>query len=574
MVDAGSSLSRPRVARLRPNPSTRLHPGTLGLIALATYLAASTFLFGRGVVANLGGRVVGDDGADKTIFMWAFKWWPHAIAHGHDPLAANVVWFPDGIDLAWVTSVPLLSILFTPVTFTVGTIVAYNVAALLSPALSAWAAYFLARHLTRAFWPSLIAGWLFGFSAFEIGHMIGHLNLVFLPFIPIAALLALKYFDGSIGGRTFTVLLGLVLAGQFLTSTELFVDAVIIGAVFIGSAALFMTAARTRLSRLAVHAAMGVLFACVLVSPFLWHAFVVAGTGSAPVRSPFSESADILNYFVPTRLIWLQLPGSSHIAARFTATGAERGAYLGLPMLVIVLAYFWRRRSSAVVRSVAVAFFATIVASLGATIRLGGHSTIPAPWKLPAALPITRTILPIRLTLFVVLIAAMIVGLWLAENPRTLIRCGAVVLAIFFVLPTPSARIWSSRVPQPSFFDGGRHTDALANKTVLVMPFGGAGWSLFWQAEDDFQYRLIGGHLGREVTPAESSWRSIYLALGKGPSPISLESRFRRFLVEHRVDVVVVAPGTKPHSRRLIEGLGIQPTHTADSLVYRLRPAG
>ena len=39
------------------------------------------------------------NGADKTIPMWSFVWWPHALARGHDPLDANVVWMRQGIDL-------------------------------------------------------------------------------------------------------------------------------------------------------------------------------------------------------------------------------------------------------------------------------------------------------------------------------------------------------------------------------------------------------------------------------------------------------------------------------------------
>ena len=549
--------------------SIRASRAALGGLALGAYLFAALLIFGRGVVASPGAKVVGDAGADKTIFMWAFRWWPHALAAGHDPFDANVVWVPHGIDLSWTTSVPLLSLVLTPLTAAAGSIAAYNVAVLAAPVLSAWTTYLLARYVTGAFWPSLVAGWLFGFSAFEIGHMIGHLNLVFLPFVPLCALLALEHLNGEVTSRRFVVLLALALTAQFLTSTEIFLDTLVVGALFLAAAALLVPALRDRLRATSVYAAAAGALSLVLVSPYLWHAFVVSGPGNAPRRSPYSESADVLNYVVPTRLIWLQLPGSSRIAGHFTATGAERGAYLGVPLLAVVVVFLWRRWRSRFVRAVALGLAATVVASLGASVRVAGHGIVPAPWKVLAVLPVTKTLLPIRLTLFVALVVAVIAGVWLAEPGRW--RWVLAALAVVFVLPNPASRFWSSHAPNPSFFRTAAYKRQLSpGETALVLPFGGAGWSLYWQAEDGFGYRLVGGHLGREVTPREERWRSIYLALGKGPSPSSLEPRFRAFLRAHRVGVIVVAPDTKPHARRLVNGLGIKPIHAAEVLVYRL----
>ena len=40
-----------------------------------------------------------------TAFMWALKWWPHAIAHLQNPLISHDVWTPQGLNLARATSV-------------------------------------------------------------------------------------------------------------------------------------------------------------------------------------------------------------------------------------------------------------------------------------------------------------------------------------------------------------------------------------------------------------------------------------------------------------------------------------
>ncbi len=573
LQEQGAPVLRPSSRARRLLGSLARRRAILGASALSFYALAALAIFGRGVVGSLGSKVVGDAGADKTIFMWSFRWWPHALVHGHDAFNANLVWVPHGIDLAWATSVPLLSVASAPLTAAVGPIAAYNIAALAGLALSAWTAYLLARYLTRSFWPSLLAGWIFGFSAFEIGQMISHLNLVFLPFVPLCALLALKHLNGGVTNRRFVILLALVLTAQFLTSTEIFLDVLIVGALFLASAALLVPEFRGTVRKTMLSAVAATALACVLVSPYLWHAFVVAGTKSAPVRAPFTESADLLNFVVPTHLIWLQLPGSRSIARHFTATGAERGAYLGLPLLVIVVLFLWTRRQSRVMRAVALAFAATFVAALGAWIRIAGHRTLPAPWRVLSTLPLSKTLLPIRLTLFVALIAALILAAWLAEGARGLgwWRWALAILAIVFLFPNPTNRIWSSQAPNPTFFKSTAYKHQIRRgATILVFPFGGAGWSLLWQAEDGFSYRLVGGHLGRKVTPAEERWSAVYLAFGTGPPIAKLESRFRSFLKAHNVSAVVVAPHTNFRARRLITGLGVAPIRVGDVLVYRL----
>jgi hypothetical protein len=42
------------------------------------------------------------------------------------------------------------------------------------------------------------------------------------------------------------------------------------------------------------------------------------------------------------------------------------------------------------------------------------------------------------------------------------------------------------------------------------------------------------------------------------------------FLAEHGVDAVVVAPGTRPGPRQLVETLDVEPVRVDDALVYLL----
>src|ERR687884_1641604 len=116
------------------------------LAALAGYAAVSFAFFGWRLLPHPGRMLVGaDQQNDAEIFIWSFAWWPHAILNGLNPFFSRVVYAPTGINLAWVTSVPALAIAFSPVTLLFGPSAAYNAAAVLLPALSAWTAFLLCR---------------------------------------------------------------------------------------------------------------------------------------------------------------------------------------------------------------------------------------------------------------------------------------------------------------------------------------------------------------------------------------------------------------------------------------------
>src|SRR5689334_22444460 len=125
--------------------------------AFALYCAVSFAYFGSWVVAHPERTLVGRS-TDTNVFIWNFAWWPHAL------------WAPSGLDLAWAVSSPGLSLAFAPLTLLFGPLASYNAAAVLMPALAAWAAFLLCRHVTKSFWPSLAGGYLFGFSSWMLGQ--------------------------------------------------------------------------------------------------------------------------------------------------------------------------------------------------------------------------------------------------------------------------------------------------------------------------------------------------------------------------------------------------------------------
>jgi hypothetical protein len=83
----------------------RLTPRAQSLVALGAFSLLSLLVFGRKVLLDPSGSTVGF-ATDPGVFAWHFTWWPHAIAHGLDPLVTDLVWAPVGSNLAQATGVP------------------------------------------------------------------------------------------------------------------------------------------------------------------------------------------------------------------------------------------------------------------------------------------------------------------------------------------------------------------------------------------------------------------------------------------------------------------------------------
>src|SRR6202795_429653 len=224
--------------RLRPDPpaskpghsrawlSLLSAPGVLlqvyGLLALG--------LFGA-TWAHHVSQVIGD-GPDPQVFIWYLRWVPFAIGHGLNPLFTSYLDFPDGINLMWQTSVPLLGLLLAPITLTLGPIFAYNLLMTASMALAAWCAVLAFRRHVERPWAAALGGLLFGFSPSMLAQSLGHphVGVVFIcPLMLIAfeeAVLRQQRLPWRLGA-----IIGAMAAAQLLISEELLLTQVLVACV-------------------------------------------------------------------------------------------------------------------------------------------------------------------------------------------------------------------------------------------------------------------------------------------------------------------------------------------------------
>jgi hypothetical protein len=136
-----------------------------------------------------------------------------------------------GANVAAADLVPGASILFAPVTAAFGPVVTYNLLSFLAPVLAGWFAFLLCRRISGAFLPSLVGGYVFGFSTYELGQMLGHLNLMFVFLVPASVHLVLRRLDQSLSRRAFMLLFAGLLAAQFLLSAGVLVAMLVFGAI-------------------------------------------------------------------------------------------------------------------------------------------------------------------------------------------------------------------------------------------------------------------------------------------------------------------------------------------------------
>jgi hypothetical protein len=187
--------------------------------ALLIYLGLSWTFFGTTADWH---RFYLGSGQDPVSFVWFLHWWPFAIWHGLNPFITHYVWAPQGYDLAWATSVPAASLITLPITMAGGAVLSFNILSFLAPALAAWTTFLLVASLTEDRMAALPAGYVFGFSSYELGQLIGHLNLDLIFLVPVALWLCARRLRGRAGRAAFIASLALVLLFQIGFSLEIF----------------------------------------------------------------------------------------------------------------------------------------------------------------------------------------------------------------------------------------------------------------------------------------------------------------------------------------------------------------
>jgi hypothetical protein len=507
--------------------------------------------------------------------VWAFDWWPHAVWHGLNPFYSHLVYAPGGFDVAHGELVPGAALLLAPVTAIAGPLFAFNLAMLLSPVLAAFFAFLLCRRLTGAFWPSLLGGWLFGFSTYMLGQLTSHpaLTLVFL--VPAIVHLVVRALAGELRGWRLVALLAAALTLQFFFSAEVFVTFTMFAAVALVLAyALGDGTARARLRGVLGPVALAYALTAVLSAPYLYYALKPGGLPVLPWRTD-KFSNDLLAFFVPTQIT--QAGGLRFLSTsrEFTAGHVEGGAYLGLPLLALAALAAWRGRRRLEVQVMLGTLLVVAVLTLGGQLHVGGAKSVPLPWAAVHELPVLGLMTPSRFVVYAFLIAAVLAATLLAARGR---HIGAWLLAALCVVslwPAIGRDYWRSTADVPRLFATSAYRGEIRpSDTVLALPVGIAGQSMLWHGMAHLDFKLAGGYLVAPEAPNPYKDDPIYPTLTYGTPVPGQQRAAARFLADHHVTVAALDADAAASSPwvPMLQQLGWQAKTVAGAVL--LRPRG
>jgi hypothetical protein len=459
---------------------------------------------------------------DPEQAIWYLRWVPYAIGHATNPFITHQLNAPDGVNLMWNTPVFVAGLLAAPVTLLAGPIAAYNALMVAAIALSGWCAYLALRRYAPGVLAPTVGGAVYGFSPYVVPHALLHLDLA----IAIAPPLFLLVLDELLvrrrrPPRMLGVALGLISVFQVLTEEEVLLMAVILAGLL---AAVLAVHRRDQVGALAPRVGQALLWATTTFVLLAAVPLAVQFLGPLRIQGPLQNtdtfSTDLLNLVVPTRFQMLAPQAATRISDTFSGLTPEATAYIGLPLLLLLIAFTARHWEDLRIRAASIVGGAAFVLSLGPQLNVGGRSTgWPLPWWPVTHVPLIQDVLPNRTALFGWLAIAVLLTLAIdsagrgAEWRRGLPRLAVVAVSLVFVLP---ARLPASTTTVPVFFQHWRQEGIPSGTVVMVAPFfrdGAAADPMLWSAAAGIDFAMPEAYA---VVP-QADGSPLY-----GPSPTQL----------------------------------------------------
>ena len=525
------------------------------------------------------------EGPDPIAAMWGISWVPFAAAHGLNPLLSTAMNHPTGINLLWNEPEAIPALILWPVTALFGAMVTYNVLITLSLALASFFAFLVIRRWVPGVVAAAVGGALYGFSPYMTGQLLGHVNLVLSGVTPPLALMLLDEILVRRRRRPLTLglLTALLAVVQFFIAQEVLLTETIV--------ALIVTVVLAITHRHDIRERAGYVLRClgwaavpavvVLAYP-VWFQFFGANhvVNSGAIHGTDIYVTDPANFVVPTVAQLFSPQTATSISSHFSGNASEWDAYLGIPLillLVVATVRFWR---VPVIRTAAVVAVVVAVLSLGPHINVQGHPllAVPLPWWIPAHLPVLDDILPNRLMVYVDLAAAIVLAfslraLWLMRARVAL----NVVVAVVVLLPlVPTLPAPSTPLTAPPLFASSSAAVTAEGDVVLFEPYPSNEYpdAMFWQLRSGFRFSILGGYVIGPPAPGTVALQQRIHALSATPT-VTLSGADRVALIAalRSLDVatVITGPGATPGVASLFTQLfGYPPTADGGLRIWRV----
>ncbi|MHB1508369.1 MAG: hypothetical protein ACYCST_05525 [Acidimicrobiales bacterium] len=478
-------------------------------------------------------------GSDPFQMAWFLSWLPYALTHGLNIFHTTLFDYPQGVNLADNTSVPLLGLLGWPVTATLGPVAAFNFLLRLAFALSATSMFLVLRRWCSSTIAPFVGGLLYGFGPYMVGQEL-HLDLAFVAIPPLLVLCADELVRAqSMRPWKLGVLTGIAISAELLISPDVVSGCVVMAVI----AAVTLAIAHRHLlaSKIAYIVSAGAVAAVTFALICGYLIFdMIAGPhhllgAVIPPAALQGLHADLLGSIVPTSNQVLAPHFLAHLGNDMVSSNlSENGTYLGIPLVILLFVIVIRSRGNAMVQALGWLAVAAFVLSLGPVLTIGTLSThIPLPERVFAHLPLIDNTIPARYDLYVSLFAAMVLALgldrfvqrrssasvlsdkWLsrlgplgsdttaARRARVGLVAGITVLSLLPNIPFPARP-----APWPPSLTKTMKRLVPPGSVVLTYPYPTPlhPGALLWEAQAGMDYHLLGGYANIQIGNSGHRW--------------------------------------------------------------------
>lgn len=435
------------------------------LVALGGYLLL-TILMTYPLLLQLTTAIPGD-GFDGWQNYWNLWWVKTAVLDLHQsPFFTTDLYYPTGYSLLFHTLNIFNSLLTLPIQLCFGVTVSYNFVVIFSFVVGGYGAYLLGLHVIQAqaelrdHLAAFLAGVIFTFAPFHFAHLLGHMQVISLEWLPFYVLALVR---SLAPGRT-RPMPHIVLAVVFLVLTGLCdwyfaFYLLIFTALYLGYRIWVDRQPRIALLRTGLILVLGGIVLSPLLVPMAVEAVRDAGYLLSPFDTTVRLSADLLAFVTPNEFHPLWGEAAADLAEGFTSSTSERMVFAGyIPLALAGYAVWGRRRAAAFWLVSGLAFF---ILSLGPYLHIAGREIpIPLPYlAVYRLLPFFRIARSVsRFDAMVMLSLAPLAALGLRQlvsllpaARRRILAVAAIALVCFEFLPVPYPM---AQVDVPSFYQG------------------------------------------------------------------------------------------------------------------------
>jgi len=293
------------------------------------------------------------------------------------------------------------------------------------------------------------------------------------------------------------------------------------------------------------------------------------------LQPPDVYVVDVMNYLVPTQTTAVNGAWATSIASHFTGYDSENGAYLGLPLLMIMAAFAlsaWRSRWTQILLSMVLIL---VFCSFGPYLHFKGRSLCPMPWWLGEKLPLLRHALPARFSLYITLVASIMTALWLASlsEQQSMIGYMLALLTVLTLVPNIRGRrsYWFTDLRDlhiPVFFSNGDYKRFLKpGDNIIVLPYGSMGQSTLWQAMSGMYFRMAGGYVTAYVPSAFARWPIVQMFYSRKPVQ-GVQDELMGFCRAKDVRAVILTADARRQWDSVLRGMDWKRTEVGGIVIY------